>query len=372
MKIIDKYLLKHFIRSFLFCLLTFILLYVVIDLFDKLNEMIESKVELWVIFPYYLNSIPLIVVQTAPIAVLVAAMFSLGTFNRYNEITAMRSSGISLFRILTPLIAAGFIISIVTFIINDKVVPDSIMNSVRIKEEKIKKASVKKKTKKGEKILENIVFYGEGNKLIYARRYSVYKKNISGLIMHQQDENHNIVSKTTATEVQWKDSKWHGNNIMFFHLDNTGRIIGEPMFYEARYVDIKETPVDFEKRRHKAAFMGFEFMSFTELKSYIDRLSFESGPAMRNLKVALNQKISFPFVNLIVILIASPFALIHARRGGILMGIGISIALVLGYYTVMSFSLALGKAGFIHPVIAAWFANVSFAALGVILILRHR
>ena len=343
------------------------MLYTVIDLFDKLNEMIENNVDLWVLFPYYLNSIPFIFVQTTPIAVLVSIMFSLGMFNKHNEITAMRASGISLLRILTPLIAAGFIISVIVFIVNDRVVPDTTANVAEIKEEKIEKVKMEKKLHRGEKIRENIAFYGEGNKIIYARRYNVYRNKLEDIIIHEQDKNQSVVSKTTASDVAWENNKWHAKNVMFFHLDSSGRIIGKPEFYENKDLDIKETPVEFRKRRHQT-----EFMSFQELQEYIKRLSFEGGTTIRILKVDLNQKTALPFVNFIVVLVASPFALIHMRRGGLLVGIGISIAIVLGYYTVMSVSLALGKAGFIHPIIAAWFANIVFAGLGMILILRHR
>lgn len=372
MKIIDKYLLKHFIGPFLFCLLIFVLLYVVIDLFDKLNEMIENKVDLWVLIPYYLNFVPLIFVQITPIAVLISIMYSLGTFSRHNEILAMQASGISLLRILRPLIVTGFLISAAVFIVNDRIVPDTTINASEIKEERIEEAKMKKKRRKGEKILENLAFYGEGNKIIYARRYNVYKNRISELIIHDQDENQNIVSKTTAYDVEWQNNRWHGKDVMFFHLDNTGRIIGKPEFYEEKYLDIKEVPVDFRKRRHQTKFMSFEFMSFGELKKYIELLSFESGPTIRNLKVALNQKIAFPFVNLIVVLIASPFALVPTRKGGTLVGIGISVAVVAGYYAIMTISLAMGKAGFIHPIISAWFTNILFASIGLLLIIRHK
>ena len=372
MKIMDKYILKHFFIIFIFCLATFVFLYIAIDMIDKLNEMIENNVDLRVLFPYYLNFVPIVFVYMAPISVLVATMFSLGTFSKNNEITAMRASGISLLRILMPLIITGFLISVVVFLVNDRIVPASTMNVAELKDEKIERAKIKKKHKRREKILENIAFYGEENRLIYARRYSTYKNSIQELIVHDQDEDQNVTSKTTAAEAQWKNGRWLGKNVMFSPLGSDGRIIGEPKFYEERYIDIKEKPVDFKKRRHQAEFMTFEFMSFAELKSYIERFSFESGPTIRNLKVALNQKISFPFVNLIVVLIASPFAIIQTRKGGALIGAGISILLVLGYYAVMSISLAVGKAGFIYPVVAAWISNVAFSFIGLILILRHK
>ena len=372
MKIIDRYVLKHFIGPFLFCLMMFVLLYVVIDLFDKLNEMIENHVNLIILFPYYLNFMPLIFVQMAPIAVLIAIMYSLGTFNRHNEILAMQASGISLLRILTPLIVSGFLISVATFIVNDRVVPHTTVNASEIKEEKIEDAKIRKKRRKSERILENLAFYGEGNKIIYVRHYNVYRNKINEIIIHDQDEKQNIVSKTTAQEAEWEGKRWRGSNVMFFHLDSAGRIVGDPEFYDEKYLDITENPVDFRKRRHQADFMSYEFMSFAELKEYIERLSFESGPTIRNLKVALNQKIAFPFISIIVVLIASPFAMVHTRKGGVLVGIGISVALVLAYYAAMTISLALGKAGLVHPIVSAWLTNVIFATIGFILIIRHK
>ncbi len=373
MKILDKYLLRQFIVPLIFCLSCFILTYIVIDLFDNLNEMIENDVNLRVIFPYYLNFIPLIFVQMSPVAILISLMFSLGRFNKNNEILAMQASGISLFRILRPLLATGLLMSIAVFLVNDRVVPVTTMNSVVIKERFIETAKISKKKAKGKKkIIENIAFYGLGNRIIYARRYDVYNNIIYEFIMHAQDSRHNIVSKTTAAEVKWENKQWVGSQVTFYKLDATGHIEGEPVFYDSGVIDIEETPLDFKKRRHQAVFMNFEFMSFEELHDYIERLSFERGPTVRNLKVALNQKIAFPFINLIVILIASPFALIHTRRGGVLVGIGISIGLVLAYYALMVIGLALGKAGFITPPLSAWLSNIIFAGIGILLILRHR
>ncbi|MBL7070773.1 MAG: LptF/LptG family permease [Candidatus Omnitrophica bacterium] len=370
MRIIDRYLLRHFIRPFLFCLLVFVMLYVVIDLLDNLNEMIENKIDLRFLLPYYLNFIPLIIVQMAPIAVMISIMFSMGTLNRYNEIVAMQASGISLLRILTPLIASGFIISVSIFLINDRVVPQATINASTIKEEKFEAA--KRNKKKIEKIYENIAFYGDGNKIIYVRKFNTYNNRIMELIVHNQDANQNVVSKMTARAAEWKKEKWIGEDVMFYNLNPDGRIVGEPMFFEETVLDIEEAPIDFKKRRHQSNFMSFEFMSYAELKEYIKRLSFEKGPTIRGLKVALNQKIAFPFVSLIVIMIASPFALVHTRKGGVLFGIAISVGLVLAYYTVMTVSLAMGKAGFLHPFLCAWLTNIIFAFIGLALIVRHK
>ena len=343
-------------------------MYIAIDLFNNLNEMTKSQMDLLALIPYYLNLVPFVLVQTAPIAALVAIMYSLSVFNKNNEILAMRSSGISLLHILVPFIITGVLISVAVFIINDRVVPVSTMNSAKIKDEKIEKAKIAKRlNKKAEIELENIAFHGKKNRMIYTRRYFVYQQKMNELIIYNQDKEQNIASKITATEVLWQDNRWHGKNVVFFDLDKNGRIIGEPEFHEEAYINIQETPADFRQRQNQA-----EFMSYEELNRYIGYLSFVGGRTVRNLKVDLNQKLAFPFANLIVILVASPFAFRTSRKSGVIIGICMSIAMVAGYYVIMSMSLAFGKAGFLSPVLSAWVANIIFGVAGIVLILKNK
>lgn len=353
---------------FLFCLLAFILMYIAFDLVNNLNEMVESRLDLLVLIPYYLNLIPFIFVQTAPMAILVAIMYSLGIFNKNNELLAMRSSGISLLHILMPFIMIGLLISMTVFIVNDKVVPVSAMASAKIKDEKIEKARLSKKVKRHVELeLGNIAFHGKKNRIIYARRYSVYQRKISELIIFDQDKKQNIISKITADEAEWNNDRWRGKNVVFFSMDKRSRIVGEPEFHENAYIDIEETPVDFRQRQNQT-----EFMSYEELKKSIGYLSFVGGLTVKKLEVDLNQKLAFPFANLVVILVASPFAFKTSRKSGVILGICMSVAMVAGYYVIMSVSLAFGKAGFISPVLAAWLPNIIFGAAGMILIIKNK
>ncbi len=342
-------------------------MYISFDFVNNLNEMIESRLNLMILISYYLNLVPFIFVQTAPIAILIAIMYSLGIFNKNNELLAMRSSGISLLHILMPFIMISLLISVAVFIINDRVVPVSTMNSAKIKDEKIEKAKISKKLKKYAEIeLENIAFYGKKNRIIYARRYFVYQQKMNELIIYNQDKGQSVVSKITAVEARRENNRWRGKNVVFFTLDKKGKLMGEPEFHEDAYIDIEETPTDFRQRQNQT-----EFMSYSELKKHIGYLSFVGGATLRNLEVDLNQKLAFPFANLIVMLVASPFAFRTSRKSGVIMGICMSIAMVAGYYVIMSVSLAFGKAGFIPPILAAWIPNLIFAAAGLIFIVKN-
>jgi lipopolysaccharide export system permease protein len=92
-----------------------------------------------------------------------------------------------------------------------------------------------------------------------------------------------------------------------------------------------------------------------------------SNKTVRNLLVELHYKTAFPFISLIMVLIGTPFA-IKSTRGGVLMGMGMSIVIGLLYYTVIAVSYNLGKAGLLHPFVAAWLSNVIFTAIGIRLI----
>lgn len=369
MRLFENHILRHFGRAFISCMLMLIFLFVVIDLFDNINQLIKYSINPSYLLAYYLNFIPYVATQGMPVAILISVVYVFVQFNRNNEITAMRASGISIWHILRPLIACGFMISIASFIISDRIVPDSMLRASDLKEMNFEKVKMEKQQKKHEKILYNVAFYGTHNRIFYAHEYSVYQNKISDLIIHEQDNNQEVVSKTTATEAVWKNNKWVAKNAMYFKLSKEGKILEEPYFYEEEALNIDETPADFAKRRHQT-----EYMSFAELKQYIYYLSFGSSSAVLKLKVDLEHKLAFPFANVVVVFIAAPFALIGGRHKSALIGIAMVaiILLVLSYYAVMSIALAMGKAGIMHPIAAAWFANVVFALGGTIVIFRMK
>lgn len=188
------------------------------------------------------------------------------------------------------------------------------------------------------------------------------KKTLGDIIIHQHDEDENLVSKTTASSGVWTSDGWKFSKVIMYRIDNSGKILGDPLFFNERIIPLKEKPADFANKEWHS-----DFMSYRELKRYISNFKGAGTKLIRGLLVDLHYKISFAFISLIIILIGSPFALI-TTRGGVLVGIGMSIAIGLLYYAVIAMSLAFGKAGFLPPIVAAWLGNVSFGALGIYLI----
>lgn len=359
MKIIDRYIVKGFLSSFLWCLFVFVIMAVIIDIFSFIDDIVRYKIPLQSVIAFYFYYIPTIFVQIMPMAALLSTIYTLSNLNKNNEITAMKSSGISLWRILTPLLVLGFLISTFAFIINDKLIPLTSKVSQMIRREELEKY---KADNKQLKTIENVAVYGTGNRIVFARTYNIAEKKLGDIIIHEHDAKENLVLKITANSAVWTGTEWKFFRVIMYKVSNSGKLLGAPIFYSEKIIPLKEKPGDFANKELKA-----DFMSYGELRNYIGNFQGSGIKITRNLLVDLNYKLAFPLISLIIIMVAAPFALLMIR-GGVMIGIGTGIVIGLLYYAVIAISLAMGKAGILSPVVAAWSGNVIFTGVGIYLL----
>lgn len=337
----------------------FVIMAVIIDIFSFIDDIVKYKIPLQSLIAFYVYYIPTIFVQVTPMATLLSTIYTLSNLHKNNEISAMKSSGIGLWRILTPLFVIGFLISSLTFIVNDRVIPVTSKISQMIRREELEKY---KANDKQSRILENVAIYGTGNRIVFARNYDTANKKLGDIIIHEHDVSEKLVSKITAQSGIWTGNSWKFYHVIMYKVDNVGKIMGTPVFYAEKIVPLKERPRDFANREWKS-----DFMSYKELRKYTENFRGTGIKIMKGLLVDLHYKIAFPFISLIIILVAAPFALL-SLRGGVMIGIGMSIVIGLLYYAVIAISLAFGKAGIFPPIIAGWFGNIVFAILGIYLL----
>jgi len=359
MKIIDRYMSKSFTASFIWCLFVFVTMAVIIDIFSFIDDIVKYKIPFQSLFAFYFYYTPSIFIQITPMAALLSTIYMLSNLNKNNEIIAMKSSGIGLWRILTPLLVIGFLISTMTFIINDKVIPITSKISQMIRRDELEKNKIDLNKAR---VIDNVAVYGTGNRIVFARSYDTVNKKLTDIIMHEHDVSENLVSKITAASGIWTGNSWKFIKVIIYKVDNGGKIMGPPEFYAEKIMPLKERPRDFASKEWKS-----DFMSYKELRKYIENFRGSGMKIMKNLLVDLHYKIAFPFISLIIIMVAAPFALL-TMRGGVMIGIGMSIVIGLLYYAIIAISLAFGKAGIFPPMIAAWFGNVVFTALGIYLL----
>lgn len=359
MRILDKYILKSVIAVFFSALLVFFFLYVIVDIFGHLDEFLREKVLLSAIRDYYISFMPIIFVQTAPVAFLLAVMFTFSSLNVNNEIIAMRSAGMDIWQLVKSTVFFACIISIVLFWVNEDVIPKAMQLSDNIKQEHIEEKGSAPQTER----VNNLAFYGQGNRLFFIDIFEPKQLSMEGITILEQDRSQNLKKKIYALKASWKEEKWIFYNTQIFSYEKDG--IEQSEFFKEKIMDISETPEHFLKQR-----IQVDYMNIKQLKDYILRLS-DSGAktVLRNLSVDIQQRFAYPFSIIVIMFVGLPFALMMKRRKGMTFAsFGICIAVGFLYYIVNAVSIALGKSGLFVPVVSAWSANILFSATGLYLL----
>lgn len=362
MKIIDRYVFFSFVSIFLFCTVFLYVLFIIGDVFGFLDEILRERIGITVLASFYFYMMPFVITQIAPISCLLSSVFLLGNLNKYNEITALKASGVSLLRIIRPLLIGASLIGALIFILNDRIAPTAMQKANKIRYESLE---VGKRGRSKSVIMKNIAIYGLGKKIIFVKEFNVTENILQDVIIHTHDESQNIISKISVKSMLWKDKRWLGNDVVIYNIDKKGQFIGNPQIFNEREIPLKETPLDFVNNQWQPQFMGY-----MQLKRYLDVFLAGSKLAKRRFTVDLYYKLSFPFSCLIMILIASPFTL-ERSRGKALLGMAKGILIALTYIPFVAISLALGKGGLLPPFVAAWLANIVLGSIGLYFALKH-
>ncbi|RKY30851.1 MAG: LPS export ABC transporter permease LptG [Candidatus Omnitrophota bacterium] len=345
MRILDRYIIRSVLKIFLGCLLVFIFLYIISDIFSHLDDILKERIAIATLRHYYLAFIPIIFVQVTPFACLIATLYSIGTLNRNNELIAMRTAGQSIFQITKSIIIFGIVISAVVFWVNDRLLPYSTEITEEIKSE-IESGS--HKSQKEDQYLTNLAMYGLKNRLIFVNKFYPASNKVEGIIILQHDDKQNLTKKIVANKGVFRDGLWRFYQSITYNFDQNGQIINEPLYYEEEIIPIPETPKDFLNQRLRP-----DFMNIFQLEDYIWKLS-KSGAitVIRNLKIDLYQKFTTPLTSLVIILLGIPFSVMMKKRATGLSSIGISIMVGFLYYVLNAVSIALGKAGILMPILS--------------------
>jgi len=362
MRILDRYILKSVLAIFLACIFIFLFLYIIIDILSHLEDILKQQVNLLFLAQYYLSYLPIMFVQVAPFACLLATLYTFGRLNNDNEIIAMRSSGLSIFQITKTVIIFGFLISCFVFWINDRFVPGSLALTQKMKTQ-IEEGKKTEREKKQE-IIYNLSMYGLHNRLFFVNKFSLATNTMERITILEHDEHQNLTKKIVANKGVYQDGIWEFYQCITYNFDRNGQIIEEPQYHEKEMMPITESPRDFAEQRQRT-----DFMTIAELDDYIWKIT-KSGAAtiIRNLKLEFYQRFTAPFTSLIIILLGIPFSLIIKRRATGLSSIGISIMVGFLYYVLDAVSIALGLGGVLMPILAASLTHIIALIFSIYLI----
>jgi len=292
-----------------------------------------------------------------PLATLVAVLTTFGGLTRTNELTVLRACGVSLYRTALPLVLLAVVWSGVLFMLEDRVLAHSQRRAEALKDQ------IRDRPPRTFNLANRNWRVARDGRLYYYAVYDARDTTLYRLSVFETARSpYRLLSHVGATQVSFRDGVWQATDgwVQTFLPDGTARREA----FDIRTLDL-DPPADFGSEQIEAS-----MMNYGELREYVERLD-ESGFSIAGHQVELHRKLAFPFVTLVMTLIAVPFGVSTGRRGA-LYGVGLALALAVSYLVISHVFIAFGNAAYLPPLLAAWATNLLFAAGALVLLLTVR
>jgi len=361
MKLLDRHVFSEWLKIFLLSIGAILGLLVLERLFSTLKELLEYGATPAQALQYYLILLPSTLPEILPLSLLISILFSLGNLHRNNEITAMRATGLSLKRIALPLWITGGLFTVAVFWLQAETVPWSVEKSRTLWQNYAFSAELEEGRKAEEVgLIRNLSFYNHRDRRIwFINRFSEFNYRAFGVTVHRLGPGQKEVSRYVANEGFFDDIEGHwvfleGREITFDR--QTGEPIRSQPFRTRSLPAFSETP-QLMKLREKRP----KDLSLFELQELLGYLSGSEDPGIPEYRTRYHGILASPFVCLIVVGLATPFA-VSGVRVNPMVGVSKALGLFFLYYLTASIFIMLGSQGVISSVIAAWLPNLIMLA----------
>jgi LPS export ABC transporter permease LptG/LPS export ABC transporter permease LptF len=363
-RILDEYVVREFLNMFILVLLGFVLLMLIFTVFELLGDILRHSIPWSTVGEYLINLTPSMLYQIAPLAVLIAVLVTFGVLNRNSEIIAMKATGISLYRLVIPIVAISAILAASLFLFDEFYLPQANQRQEALRS--IIKGRPPQTFLNPE---HNWIFGqprpGEPARIFYYQFFDRDRNEFANLSIFEFDPSTFALSRRIfAARVFWDPAtgSWRFQNGWQRDIDGTN-ITEYRQFLQTSFSEIHEDPGYFEKEEKQS-----QEMNFGQLDRYIGDLT-QSGFDTMKLRVQLWHKLAYPFITVVMAVLAIPFALSMGRRGS-LEGVAGAIAVALAYFVADSLFGALGNVNYLPAALAACSSDILFGLVGGYLLLR--
>jgi len=350
MRVVTRYLLREFSKMAAAAVAGFLALFVVIDFFERADEFLKYKASAGEVFRYYLYSVPNIFILTSPVAVLLAVLITVSLRARANEFTALFSGGIGIGRACAPILAGCAAISALSLVGSEILAPRANRKAREIAQFAVRPGKVY-----AEFSLNRYWIRGS-NGILSAQVVHPEKRELSGFQYLEVDGDFRLVRRIDARSATFReDGKWllrGGTERRFSGSLETARFTEKEFSFPETLLAFLEGETPPEE------------MTYAQLSGYV-RDSVARGYDVRRYEVDLHAKLSYPLLNVVISLLAIPFALRSPRSGGVWKSIGSGMFIGFVCWILLSTSLSLGRKGMLPPLLAAWFPGLLIASAGI-------
>jgi len=357
--ILDDYVLRDFGVNLALVLATFLMLLLVFTLFELLGDVLRNQVSPLVVGEYLLNVSPYFLYNMAPLAVLLAVLITLGVMQRSNEITAIKATGISIYRIIIPLMVACAAVAGCLFFADQFYLPHANQRQDALRNQ------IKGKPAQTYLNPDRKWIFGEHSNIYYYQLFDSERNQFGRLSQFQFDPvTFQLTQRIYSDRAHWEETLHTWVCTQGWERDFRGPAIENYHTFDvATFPGVNEPPTYFKKEVKQSSEMNSE-----ELRRYIRDLQ-QSGFDVVRLRVQLEKKFAFPSIALVMAVLAIPFALQAGRRGTVT-GVATAVGIAIMYWTVSGLFEAMGNISQLPPFLAAWSPDLIFALLGGYMILK--
>jgi LPS export ABC transporter permease LptG/LPS export ABC transporter permease LptF len=357
--LLDDYVLRDFFIYLGMILSTFLVLVVVFTLFELLGDILRNQVPASVVAEYLLNVTPYLLYNVAPLVMLLAVLVTFGLMQRSNEITAIKATGVSIYRIVTPVIVAAAVLAVALFFADQFYLPRT------NKRQEALHNQIKGKPAQTYLRPDRKWIFGQHNDIYYYQFFDPDRDQFGNLTVFQLDRARFVITRRIhADRAHWADNlnRWVYEQGWDRSL-NVSAIVNYRPFDVATFPELPETPAYFKKEVKQYSEMNYE-----ELRRYIRDLQ-QSGFDVVRLRVQLHKKLSYPLITLIMAILAIPFSVSTGKKGAIT-GVAVAVGIAVFYTVVSRLFEAMGDLSQLPPALAAWSPDLIFILVGGYLILK--
>ena len=354
MKTLERYILAEFLKLLAISVSSFIILFVMVDVFENMDTLVRSKAPVFTSLRFFLYKVPFIISQVSPVSVLLSVLLSLGILSGSGELTAVKAGGIRLLRAFVPLFIAGALMSVAVIIVNESVTPAAMKKAESLKRAWMTPEEASSFGREG-------VWTRTKDAIFNIRELDLKRNELHGVTAYEIERpSFRIRKRIHSRKAVWKDGRWVAERAVVWEFPPGGAL--RSMETEALGLEGLWDPESMAGVEDIRKVMGF-----TELRGYVKNLEAEGYEASRY-KTDLYGRLTFPFINLIMVFVGIPFALKTGRHGGIASGVGLSVVIGFSYWVVFAAAKSLGSSGVIPPLLAASFPDALFLAAGALML----
>ena len=354
MKVLDRHLLGELVKFTLLALLSVVVIYLLIDLFEELNYFTSRKVSLFVIIRYYLYSLPSAISLLYPVSLLLAVFLVYGQLTRFRELHALQSAGLTTYRLFVPGIGLG-LVSVVSYLVGNELVTIPFNRELS----DLRRYVIERRAAPASPRRQNLYFV-DGGRVLFAQEVEA-DTVMRGVTVIELGPDRRVVRRTDCPEIRFSDSAWTGACVVR-SFDTSGA---------EHVVRMAQAPVNALTVRPADFFSPARPVEETPTRAlwrYIQRMK-RAGENVASEEVEFHYRFAYSLIGLIVVLLGLPLS-VRLRSGGVMFGLGLGLLFSFLYWGAIQTCRAYGTSHVVSPALAAWLPNIVFGLAALILMVR--